>query len=183
MAKAKKISAQKEAANYSHPQADMAVRPEIGTQAQFKKHKPPQNFRYDSSISPALDWDAQNPAREQGETLIEKILAQASNLPSATRQPVAEFTMARDAILEATRKLKSLSKPFLNLVRLDVFDPVTMEVEHRMGAHVPTWFLDADYNGLVFHVSQTFFPRQIAVKVIDGLGNELPPVKKLEERK
>jgi adenine-specific DNA-methyltransferase len=39
-----------------------------------------------------------------------------------------------------------------------VFDPVTMEVDHRSGNQVPAWFLDTDYNGLSFHVTQAFFP-------------------------
>jgi hypothetical protein len=43
------------------------MRPEVGTQAQFKKKLPPKTYCYDSSLSPALDWDGQNPAREQGE--------------------------------------------------------------------------------------------------------------------
>jgi hypothetical protein len=43
------------------------MRPDVGTQAQFRKRKPPATYRYDSSLSPALDWDGQNPAREQGE--------------------------------------------------------------------------------------------------------------------
>jgi adenine-specific DNA-methyltransferase len=47
----------------------------------------------------------------------------------------------------------------VELLGLDVFDPVTMEVAHRAGADVPAWFLDADYNGRVFHVTQAFFPR------------------------
>lgn len=42
---------------------------------------------------------------------------------------------------------------------LDVFDPVTMEPYHRRGDDVPAWFLDTDYNGLCFHVSQAFFPK------------------------
>jgi adenine-specific DNA-methyltransferase len=45
---------------------------------------------------------------------------------------------------------------------LDVFDPVTMEVEHRSASDVPAWFLDTDYNGLCFHVCQAFFPRTSA---------------------
>ena len=45
------------------------------------------------------------------------------------------------------------------LAGLDVFDPITMEVEHRSGDDVPAWFLDTDYNGLCFHVCQAFFPR------------------------
>ena len=50
----------------------------------------------------------------------------------------------------------------VELVGLDVFDPVTMDVEHRRGDDVPAWFLDSDYNGLCFHVSQAFFPRTSA---------------------
>ncbi|MFO0157848.1 MAG: DNA methyltransferase, partial [bacterium] len=46
----------------------------------------------------------------------------------------------------------------VELVGLDVFDPVTMEVDHRSGKQVPAWFLDTDYNGLSFHVTQAFFP-------------------------
>lgn len=45
---------------------------------------------------------------------------------------------------------------------LDVFDPVTMQNEHRKGDDVPAWFLDSDYDDLVFHVSQAFFPRTSA---------------------
>jgi adenine-specific DNA-methyltransferase len=50
----------------------------------------------------------------------------------------------------------------VELLGLDVFDPVTMEVHHRKGEDVPAWFLDTDYNGLCFHVSQAFFPRASA---------------------
>jgi len=45
------------------------------------------------------------------------------------------------------------------LLGLDVFDPITMEVQHRKGDDVAGWFLGRDYNGLCFHVSQAFFPR------------------------
>jgi adenine-specific DNA-methyltransferase len=47
----------------------------------------------------------------------------------------------------------------VELLGMDVFDPITLEVNHRKGDDVPAWFLDADYNGLCFHVSQAFFPR------------------------
>ena len=47
----------------------------------------------------------------------------------------------------------------LQLLGMDVFDPVTMEAIHRDGDDVPVWLLDTDYNGLVFHVTQAFFPR------------------------
>lgn len=47
----------------------------------------------------------------------------------------------------------------VTLLGLDVFDPVSMEVDHKSGNDVPAWFLDVNYNGLCFHVSQAFFPR------------------------
>ena len=48
---------------FEHPEATSPMRPDVGTQAAFKKKKPPVTYRYDSSLSPALDWDGQNPAR------------------------------------------------------------------------------------------------------------------------
>ncbi|MBD1847500.1 site-specific DNA-methyltransferase [Cyanobacteria bacterium FACHB-63] len=56
------------------------------------------------------------------------------------------------------------------LYGLDVFDPVTMESDHRSGNDVPAWFLDTDYNGLCFHVCQAFFPKTGAW---DGLKKAL----------
>ena len=50
----------------------------------------------------------------------------------------------------------------VELLGLDLFDPVETKVEHRDGNDVPAWFLDTDYNGLCFHVSQAFFPRTSA---------------------
>jgi adenine-specific DNA-methyltransferase len=50
----------------------------------------------------------------------------------------------------------------VELVGLDTFDPITMEVDHRQGDDVPAWLLDTDYNGLCFHVCQAFFPRTAA---------------------
>jgi len=47
----------------------------------------------------------------------------------------------------------------VDLLGLDVFDPITMDVTHRSGNDVPAWLLDTDYNDLCFHVSQAFFPR------------------------
>ncbi len=87
-----------QAEGYKHPEATNLMRPEVGTQAQFKKKKPPKTYRYDSSLSPALDWDGQNPAREQGEAFIKQIL-DAEKLEEAKA---------------AAAKLKALSKPFLN---------------------------------------------------------------------
>lgn len=95
---AKPASKKTQTAPYKHPEAKSLMRPEVGTQAQFKKKKAPKTYRYDSSLSPALDWDAKNPAREQGEILIKQVL-DAKTLEEAKA---------------AASKLKSLSKPFLN---------------------------------------------------------------------
>ena len=50
----------------------------------------------------------------------------------------------------------------VTLLGLDSFDPTTMEPNHLKGDDVPAWLLDTDYNGLVFHGSQVFFPRTSA---------------------
>ena len=50
----------------------------------------------------------------------------------------------------------------VELLGLDVFDPVTMQTDHRKGDDVPAWFLDTDYDDLAFRVSQAFFPRTSA---------------------
>src|SRR3990170_6231333 len=85
MAKRKTISktvkSQKEAKSYRHTEADSPLRPDVGTQAQFRKKKPPVTYRYDSSLSPSLDWDGQNPTRELGEWLI-AMIEKAAALPA-----------------------------------------------------------------------------------------------------
>ena len=48
---------------YRHKTDTSPMRPDVGTQAQFRKKKAPQTYRYDSSLSPALDWDGQHGAR------------------------------------------------------------------------------------------------------------------------
>ncbi len=78
--------------NKQHPQ-----RPDIGTESQFQKPKPPVTYRYDSSLAPELNWD-ENPAREKAEALITKILNATS------------LEEAQAAALE----LKSMGEPFLN---------------------------------------------------------------------
>src|SRR5438132_10874561 len=98
MPPSKRAPKSKVAESYQHPEADLPMRPEVGTQAQFKKKKPPRTYRYDSSLSPALDWDGQNAARERGEALIREVI-EAGSLEAA--RATAE-------------KLKALSGPFLN---------------------------------------------------------------------
>src|SRR5262249_55241782 len=87
-----------QAESYQHPTAESVLRPDIGTQAQFRKKKPPQTYRYDSSLAPSLEWDGQNLAREEAEALIQKVLNAAT---------IEEAKWAAD-------RLKALSKPFLN---------------------------------------------------------------------
>jgi len=86
------------AENYKHPEADSPLRPDVGTQPRFRKKKPPVTYRYDSSLSPSLDWDGQNAAREEGEAAIKSIL-DATSLEEAKA---------------AAANLKAMSKPFLN---------------------------------------------------------------------
>lgn len=105
------------AETYRHPEAQGVLRPEVGTQAQFRKKKPPATYRYDSSLSPALDWDGQNAAREQGEATIEEILTldtsavdAAKSVEDAKKAALDVLTKAKDA----AGRLKRLGKPFLN---------------------------------------------------------------------
>jgi adenine-specific DNA-methyltransferase len=55
---------------YKHPEAELLLRPEVGTQAQFRKKKLPKKYRYDDSLSPVMEWDGQNSARVMGEWLL-----------------------------------------------------------------------------------------------------------------
>ena len=46
--------APKRAETYKHPEAHSVLRPDVGTQAQFRKKKPPRRYRYDTSINAVL---------------------------------------------------------------------------------------------------------------------------------
>jgi adenine-specific DNA-methyltransferase len=69
------------AESYRHPTAESPGRPEAGTQAQFRKRKPPATYRYDSSLAPSMDWDGRNPTRELGEWLL-ACIQEAALLPA-----------------------------------------------------------------------------------------------------
>ena len=114
----KKGNSARPAEPYRHPEAESPMRPDVGTQAQFKKKKPPVTYRYDSSLSPALDWDGQNSAREQGEeqlsvigselsVLREKLVAQRSP-SSAAAVPSIEKPQGQkaDPALQALAKVE-----------------------------------------------------------------------------
>lgn len=113
--------AESKAASYQHPTARLILRPDAGTQAQFRKKKPPVTYRYDSSLSPALDYDGQNHARDLGEFLLAAIEAAARlEAPHQFPQP-REFKSADGRVVvsvaglhDAVAQLKRLGRPFLN---------------------------------------------------------------------
>lgn len=113
----KPAAASAPAETYEHPESTVLLRPDVGTQPQFRKKKPPHKYRYDSSLSPALEWDSQNSARELGEWLI-GLIEQAAALPPphAFDQPQrwrgGELEIRN--LPEAVEQLKRLARPFLN---------------------------------------------------------------------
>ena len=106
--------ATKRAENYQHGD-EVPLRPDVGTQAQFKQKKAPKTYRYDSSLSPALEWDGQNAARELGEWLLRQI-EEASELapPHMFDEPRSFDGVQVAGLSDAVAVLKRMSKPFLD---------------------------------------------------------------------
>jgi adenine-specific DNA-methyltransferase len=46
----------------------------------------------------------------------------------------------------------------VKLLGVDIYDPLTGEVQSTRGEDVAAWFLDTDYDGKTFKISQAFFP-------------------------
>jgi adenine-specific DNA-methyltransferase len=99
---------------YRHDEQSV-LRPDAGTQAQFRKRIDPKRYRYDDSLSPALNWDGQNPAREIGDWLLKQI-EEASQLEAPHR-----FAETRSfggievtGLADAVATLKRISAPFLD---------------------------------------------------------------------
>ena len=118
--KASTGKAPKVAETYTHPEQTVSMRPDVGTQAQFRKKKPPATYRYDSSLSPALDWDGQNGSRELGEWLLACIEDASLEPAPHDLSPPRTFTGADGRMLVTVRSLqdavdhlKQLGKPFL----------------------------------------------------------------------
>ena len=120
-----------EAEFYKHPESESLLRPDVGTQAQFRKKKPPKTYRYDSSLAPELRWDGQNPAREEGEQRLATAADQLSEIrkklsdaeiqkligenPDLSNEAVLRLVAGNlEAAAEALRELKAMSGPFLN---------------------------------------------------------------------
>jgi len=116
---------------YNHPESESLLRPDVGTQAQFRKKKPPQEYRYDSSLSPELQWDGQNAAREEGEQRIARAIGQLAQARKRIAETDLQALLRENAdvdpqlllqlILEdvnvasdALHELKAMSGPFLN---------------------------------------------------------------------
>ena len=100
----------------------MALRPEVGTQPQFRKRKPQATYRYGiSSLSPSVEWDSKNPVREQGEWLL-ALIDEAANFPAPQefgqprifRRDDGTVIAACRGLRDAIDQLKRLGKPFLN---------------------------------------------------------------------
>ncbi len=118
MAKKKAAAPKYEA--FKHPEATSPMRPDVGTQAAFKKKKPPVTYRYDSSLSPAMDWDGENPARDEAEQILSELTERVADLRGELEDPELDPNLrGRLSIISSrfymlTEKLKAMSGPFLN---------------------------------------------------------------------
>lgn len=109
-----------EAKGYVHADKDMAARPEVGTAPRFSAKKSPTNYRYDSSLSPALDWDA-NPVREVASFLL-ACIEDAAALPAPHLFPERRVLRGADGktlmevagLQDALARLKRAQAPFLD---------------------------------------------------------------------
>jgi adenine-specific DNA-methyltransferase len=63
----------------------------------------------------------------------------------------------------------------VEVLGVDVFDAATGETRFVGDEYVAAWFLDTDYDGLVFHVSQAFFPDGGWVKLAKTLKGTVDP--------
>ena len=111
------------AKSYAHPEASALLRPDVGTQAQFRKKLPPATYRYDPSLSPALDWDQENLAREQAEAKLAALadcVARLSGIVDSgdgeddSRSVLAKIREEVAAAKAEIAGLKKLSEPFLD---------------------------------------------------------------------
>jgi hypothetical protein len=117
---------------YQHPTAESLLRPDVGTEAQFRKKQQPRTSRYDTFLSPERNCDGQNPAR-------------AGDAPDPGRErqrSVPNGGSAPDGFWFSSTG--------------------TVDADHGDGKDLHCWLLDTHHNALCFHVCQAFFPRTAA---------------------
>jgi hypothetical protein len=81
----------------------------------------------------------------------------SSQIFSVCGLPDVKLSKVKEA--KVSYKSRAEQQYQVELLGMDVFDPISMEVDHQSGNDVPAWFLDTNYNGLCFHVTQAFFPK------------------------
>jgi adenine-specific DNA-methyltransferase len=103
------------AAEYRH--SDQVVqRPEAGVQDQFQSKKPPRDYRYDSSIDPALSWDEQR-ERDLSEWLLGLIVRAAKEGEPAVFAEAQVWKgggVRASSVSDTVQILQQISRPFLN---------------------------------------------------------------------
>ena len=104
--------------DYRHAQ-EATARPEVGAAPRFRARRESATYRYDSSLSPALDWDT-NPARDTAAWLLTAI-EDAAGLPDQVFPQPRELLGADGKVLlrvaglqDALAALKRMQAPFLN---------------------------------------------------------------------
>ena len=105
---------------YTHTSVRMTSRPEIGAAPRFKSTKQNKNYRFDSSVSPTLEWD-NNSSREAAEFLI-ACIEDAANIsaPHMFAEPRKMLGADGSILLEvaglhdALGRLKRMQRHFLN---------------------------------------------------------------------
>lgn len=143
---------------YRHPDADLPVCPEIGSQAQFMQARQPIN-RFDSALAPELNWDVQDSAGETAEHLTAQLWDLGPRASDVAAQPAYlrrdhEVAQIKTQITETHRRLRSFSGPFLNRsgkterLSLDV-STLPLCVHERMSASAV----------LATHARPVFLPR------------------------
>ena len=112
---AKQPEPAQESSLYEHKQ-EAIQRPDVGVQEGFRDHKPPRQYRYDSSLSPELAWD-ETAGREFAEWLL-RLITEAAEQGEAAVFAEAQVWQGTGekfrSIRECVARLQTLTQPFLN---------------------------------------------------------------------
>ena len=112
---AKQPEPAQESSLYEHKQ-EAIQRPDVGVQEGFRDHKPPRQYRYDSSLSPELCWD-ETAGREFAEWLLLRITEATEQGEAAVFAETQVWQGTREkfrSIRECVARLQTLTQPFLN---------------------------------------------------------------------